>query len=692
MGAGLSKSTPPEELAAHLQAMGAAYTSYSAAVLANRIDGATLLSLASKEEVVEILDEQGVTSKTHLRVLTTKMLQAIEEAIHLPSSSASPVAAKTAPAGGARSVPAVAVVHTHCFLTHNWAGGNHERVAAVNRALKARGLSVWFDDERMTGQVQQVMANGIENTQCVVVFITSLYRDKVNGVDLRDNCHYEFAYACRQLGPQRMVPVVMEATMRNTSEWKGILGANLGGLLFIDMCDVKEGTAAFDAKMREIHDRVVSIAGAGATAAEESRDDKVEGALGPAGIVGGGASVASASPLPPSPPAAGMAGKPAPSDSSARPPERAGAAAASSSAVQDGLVFEAYCTLVLDCGELTTKAGFAGEDAPRKEFRSGEVGKDWGSPISNSVVTSWDALEKTWHHAFYNELRVAPEEHPVLLTEAPLTAKANRERTTQMIFETFNVPAFYLQSQAVLSLYASGRTTGCVVDSGEGLTHTVPVYEGYSLPHAIEHVRLGGRATAEYMRTLVTERYGGYALSNLGVTSRRELQILRDMKECLAYVALDFDNEAKIASESGSLEMRYELPDGSGIVIGAERFRCPEVLFQPSFIGNQGPGIHDCALQTIMKCDESVRSDLCSNIVMSGGNTMFQGIAERMTKELTALAPSTMNIKVVAPPERKYSAWIGGSMVGSLSTFEQMWISKAEYDECGPSIVNQKCF
>ncbi|POW02971.1 hypothetical protein PSTT_11403, partial [Puccinia striiformis] len=327
-----------------------------------------------------------------------------------------------------------------------------------------------------------------------------------------------------------------------------------------------------------------------------------------------------------------------------------------------------------------------------------------------------------------------------------LNPSHNRDQAAQIFFETFNVPALFTSIQAVLSLYASGRTTGIVLDSGDGVTHSVPVYEGFSIPHSIRRVDLAGRDITNQLQLLL--RKAGY---NFLTSSEKE--IVRIMKEKTCYVALNPVKEEKdhhhvgggasgVASgaaggtagtgvggggsggASGSGGIGYgrgedfKLPDGSVVRVELhpsptshssdaclhatltilsfpsawpERFRATEILFNPELIGEEFPGIHQVVVDSINRTDLDLRKHLFHNIILSGGTTLCKGFGDRLLFEVKKLTMKDVKIKIYAPPERKYSTWIGGSILAGLNTFKKMWVSAEEYQE-DPDIIHRKSF
>ncbi|XP_034017562.1 uncharacterized protein LOC117502613 isoform X3 [Thalassophryne amazonica] len=368
--------------------------------------------------------------------------------------------------------------------------------------------------------------------------------------------------------------------------------------------------------------------------------------------------------------------------------------------------------VILDMGSGLMKAGFSDQDGPTavlpmmigipkyEELMNGDLEKDayvgheaqhmrgvlvLKHPIKNGIIQNWDDMEKIWHHTF-QQLRVNPEDHPVLLTEAAMNPVAKRERLVEMMFECFNVPFTYVAMQAVLALYSAGRSTGLVFDSGDGVSHSVPVFDGYTLPHAIQRVPLAGADVTMQLKKLLQE--GGVSLS-----TSAELEIVREMKERCCFVAVDY--EAELADgEASCREADYAMPDGQVVTLHSERFRAPEVLFKPELIGREHPGVHESIFKSVISSDLDLRRHFLGNVVLSGGNTLLPGFSERLQAEIRGLLPGNMRgcVRITSPKDREFSVWRGGAVLAALPTFSVAWISRDEYEEYGPQIVGRKCF
>ena len=371
-------------------------------------------------------------------------------------------------------------------------------------------------------------------------------------------------------------------------------------------------------------------------------------------------------------------------------------------------------TLVIDNGSFMIRAGFADDDAPKSVFQSvvghpkyalalpsvpGEpdkpdlyVGDEASAetglfiaqyPIQRGTITNWDDMKRIWHYIFSHKLHVDPMEHPVLFNEHWNVSKHQREELIRTMFEVHSVPSFYVAQSTALALWATGRTTACVVNCGDGLTE-IACYEDSRVQKCGNYMHFGGCDITDYMIKLF-RHLGG----RLDTWSDREM--VRKAKEQWGYVALDFNEEMKKKDWDRDCKIDYTLPTGNALYITDERFRCPELLFQPGLNHFPCDSITQALFDSISKCDIYVRKDMYTNIVLSGGTTMFQGLPERVEKEIDRLAPPEMRVKIVAPPERENAVWKGGSMLASLSTFPQMVITHEEYNEVGPNVVHRKC-
>ena len=370
-----------------------------------------------------------------------------------------------------------------------------------------------------------------------------------------------------------------------------------------------------------------------------------------------------------------------------------------------------YSTVVIDAGSGLIKAGFGGEDGPRSIFNSivGTPKKmelmvgmelqdryvgdnaiaryeimNFSYPIQRGEVTDWDKYENLMHYLLYSEMRVVPEEISILITEGPRTSRKNREKLTEILFETFNVKRLHIANSSMVGLYSYGKTSGLIVDSGYNVTSTVPVYEGYPLAHASLKINIGGEDLSKNLLNMIQSKLDETYIDMKGRF------LADDIKEKLGFILLNQDDADDVKDST------YELPDGKKIEIGSELYKANEILFNPDEDEQKEKGVmslKNMVVDSINKCDNEIKNDIKENICLTGGTTLLKNFPEKLKNEISDSSEG-INFNLSAEQERLFSTWIGGSIVSSLDNFQYMWVSKKEYNDNGKNllVIDSKCF
>ncbi|MEW5306390.1 MAG: hypothetical protein WDW36_008858 [Sanguina aurantia] len=419
--------------------------------------------------------------------------------------------------------------------------------------------------------------------------------------------------------------------------------------------------------------------------------------------------------------------------------------------------------IVVEIGTHTTKAGYAGDDVPKAVFpsclgsvRDGSDATDMAidgrvppgtrkvfagqgavnfprsnmeilSPFSqDDLLEDWDLAEALYNHAFTERLSIRPEDFAVMLAEPSHNSRATREKVVELMFERFQVPALYLAKAAVLSSFAMARQTSLVVDVGHRATSVTAVQDGYVLEKSICRSPLAGQALTQCLMASMESRgesiRPGHTFKRMEVrpgefkvedvvtphitASFRQYQVEQIAADAKESACRALDIPFMEAENANIPNVTYELPDGNELHIGPDRFKIPELLFQPllvkTFPGMEGMtafgggpllSLQSLVMESVNRCDVDVRKELYGGVVLTGGSSLFGSLRERLEKELLELGPQTAKFKITAPmnnQERRFSTWIGGSILGSLGSFQQMWMSKEEYHNHGSSLIHRK--
>lgn len=362
---------------------------------------------------------------------------------------------------------------------------------------------------------------------------------------------------------------------------------------------------------------------------------------------------------------------------------------------------EKNLTAIIDIGTYSTKAGFSGESEPAffipsiigkprpSTFRQNTfqqdiyIGNDaiknlsilsLSSPLNNRILQNMDETQAFLEYLFSSQFKIPSTKLPVLLSIDPFTEDKDREKLTTLLFETFHTPLFYGALSSSLILYSSGLITGFSIDIGEMGGTFVPIYEGFSMCHLSKKMDIGGKHVSNCLRKAVID--SGYSFPPLN-----EKDIIRDIKEQLCYVQVDTSSKPE--------EKVFLTPENQSIKLTDQLFKSTEPLFNPNTIGINAPGMSELIYESMTSIDSDVKDSILKNVVIAGGTSLLPGLPQRIEKDIS---DKMLSISTIAPPGRKTSLWIGGSMIASIPTFKDLSISKAEYEESGPSIIHIKSY
>ncbi|NXT27725.1 ACL7A protein, partial [Syrrhaptes paradoxus] len=316
-----------------------------------------------------------------------------------------------------------------------------------------------------------------------------------------------------------------------------------------------------------------------------------------------------------------------------------------------------------------------------RELQSSSIPLTLMNPIQHGIVVDWNCVQDTLEYIFQTEMKIQPQDHAVLVSVPPLCSITDKKKYAEMMFEGFHTPAVHIAYQSLLSMYSYGKTSALVVESGHGASHVVPIYEGYILRSITGRVDYAGLDITCYLMKLLNE--------SGNVFTEHQLDIIQALKEKCCYTSLNLTQDLSLPVEEQ--QMDYELPDGHIITVGKERFLSAEALFNPGLYGSKQPGLLQLTLNCLKKCDADVYNKMLGNILLCGGSTMMESFADRFQMELARLCPSDI-LTIAASPQRKSSVWIGGSILASLYSFQDLWVYRHEYEEWGPSCIFKKCF